>query len=55
MFDRPIGKNQGIAFPLAEGYAQLRAAGLMIREAAVRIDAGRERTRAAWHLCRQTR
>jgi len=40
VFDRPIGKNQGIAFPLAEGYARLRAAGLMIREAAVRIDAG---------------
>jgi acyl-CoA dehydrogenase len=40
VFDRPIGKNQGIAFPLAEGYAKLRAAGLMIREAAMRIDAG---------------
>ncbi len=40
VFDRPIGKNQGIAFPLAEGYAKLRAAGLMIREAATRIDAG---------------
>ena len=40
VFDRPIGKNQGIAFPLAEAHAQLRAAGLMIREAAERIDAG---------------
>jgi acyl-CoA dehydrogenase len=40
VFDRPIGKNQGIAFPLADGYAKLRAAGLMIREAANRIDAG---------------
>lgn len=40
VFDRPIGKNQGIAFPLAEGYAKLRAAGLMVREAAERIDAG---------------
>lgn len=40
VFDRPIGKNQGIAFPLAEAHAKLRAAGLMIREAALRIDAG---------------
>ena len=40
VFDRPIGKNQGIAFPLAEAHAKLRAAGLMIREAAERIDAG---------------
>jgi acyl-CoA dehydrogenase len=40
VFDRPIGKNQGIAFPLAEAHAKLRAAGLMIREAADRIDAG---------------
>jgi acyl-CoA dehydrogenase len=41
VFDRPIGKNQGIAFPLAEAHARLRAAGLMIREAAELIDAGR--------------
>jgi acyl-CoA dehydrogenase len=40
VFDRPIGKNQGIAFPLAEAHAKLRAAGLMVREAAIRIDAG---------------
>ena len=41
VFDRPIGKNQGIAFPLAEAHAKLRAAGLMVREAAVLIDAGK--------------
>ena len=41
VFDRPIGKNQGIAFPLAEAHARLRAAGLMIREAAMLIDAGK--------------
>ncbi len=41
VFDRPIGKNQGIAFPLAEAHAKLRAAGLMIREAAMLIDSGR--------------
>ena len=40
VFDRPIGKNQGIAFPLAHAHAQLRAAGLMIREASRLIDAG---------------
>ncbi|MGF1599425.1 MAG: acyl-CoA dehydrogenase family protein [Acidimicrobiales bacterium] len=40
VFDRPIGQNQGIAFPLAQAHAQLRAASLMVREAAWRIDAG---------------
>ena len=40
VFDRPIGKNQGIAFPLAQAHAQLRAAALMIREASTLIDAG---------------
>jgi len=41
VFDRPIGKNQGIAFPLAQAHAQLRAAGLMVREAATLLDAGK--------------
>jgi acyl-CoA dehydrogenase len=40
VFDRPIGKNQGVAFPLAQAHAQLRAAGMMVREAAALIDAG---------------
>lgn len=40
VFGRPIGKNQGIAFPLAEAHAKLRAAELMVREAAVLLDAG---------------
>lgn len=40
VFGRPIGKNQAISFPLAEAHAHLRAASLMIREAALRIDAG---------------
>jgi acyl-CoA dehydrogenase len=40
VFDRPIGMNQGISFPLADAHARLRAAELMIREAAKRIDAG---------------
>ena len=41
VFGRPIGKNQGIAFPLAEAHAKLRAAALMVREAANLIDAGK--------------
>jgi acyl-CoA dehydrogenase len=40
VFGRPIGKNQGIAFPLAEAHPKLRAAELMIREAARLIDGG---------------
>jgi len=40
VFGRPIGKNQGIAFPLAEAHMKLRAAELAIREASWRYDAG---------------
>ena len=40
VFDRPIGANQGISFPLAEGHARLRAAELAIREASWRYDQG---------------
>ncbi|GAA4683669.1 acyl-CoA dehydrogenase family protein [Pseudonocardia yuanmonensis] len=40
VFDRPIGANQGIAFPLADAHARLRAAELAIREASWRIDRG---------------
>lgn len=38
VFGRPIGQNQGIAFPLAEAHARLHAAGLVVREAAWRYD-----------------
>ncbi len=34
VFGRPIGKNQGIQFPLAEAYARLEAAELMVLKAA---------------------
>jgi len=34
VFDRPIGQNQGVQFPIARAYAQMRAAELMVREAA---------------------
>jgi acyl-CoA dehydrogenase len=40
VFDRPIGQNQGISFPLAEAHARLRAAELMVQEAARLVDAG---------------
>ncbi|MGH6615419.1 acyl-CoA dehydrogenase family protein [Sphingomonas sp.] len=32
VFGRPIGQNQGVAFPLARAYAQMRAAELMVHE-----------------------
>jgi len=40
VFGRPIGQNQGIQFPIAKAYAAMRAADLMVREAARRYDAG---------------
>jgi len=40
VFDRPIGQNQGIAFPLAEAVTRLDAAELMARNAAWRYDRG---------------
>jgi acyl-CoA dehydrogenase len=41
VFDRPIGQNQGVQFPIARAYANLRAADLMRYEAAQLFDAGR--------------
>jgi acyl-CoA dehydrogenase len=40
VFGRPIGKNQGIQFPLAEAYARLEAAELMVMKAAWLFDHG---------------
>ncbi|WP_375501632.1 acyl-CoA dehydrogenase family protein [uncultured Jatrophihabitans sp.] len=40
VFGRPIGRNQGLSFPLAQAHAQLRAAELAIRDASARYDAG---------------
>jgi len=40
VYGRPIGQNQGIAFPLAEAYAHLHAASLVVREAGWRYDQG---------------
>jgi len=41
VFDRPIGKNQGVQFPIARAYANVRAADLMRFEAAALFDAGK--------------
>ena len=40
VFDRPIGQNQGVQFPIARCYAQMRAAELMVHHAAATYDAG---------------
>jgi alkylation response protein AidB-like acyl-CoA dehydrogenase len=40
LFGRPIGKNQGVQFPIARAYAQMRAAELMVHEAARQYEAG---------------
>src|SRR3954453_13954030 len=41
VFDRPIGRNQGVQFPIARAYANVRAADLMRYEAARLFDDGR--------------
>jgi acyl-CoA dehydrogenase len=41
VFDRPIGQNQGIQFPLAQAYARVEAADLMRQQAARLFDQGR--------------
>ena len=42
LFGRPIGKNQGVQFPIARAYAQMRAAELMVHEAARLYEEGRD-------------
>ena len=42
VFGRPIGQNQGIQFPLARAYANMRAAELMVREALALYEAGQD-------------
>ena len=41
VFDRPIGKNQGIQFPIARAYVNVQAADLMRYKAAGLFDAGK--------------
>jgi len=40
VFSRPIGQNQGVQFPIARCYAQMRSAELMAHHAAAVYDAG---------------
>ena len=40
VFDRPIGQNQGVQFPIARGHIQTEAAALMVQQAADLYDAG---------------
>jgi acyl-CoA dehydrogenase len=40
VFDRPIGQNQGVQFPIAEAHIELEAANLMRFDACRRFDAG---------------
>ncbi len=68
VFDRPIGQNQGVQFPIARAYAEAEAAELMLRKAGVLFEAGLPcgeaanvarllAAEAAWHAaeaCMQT-
>ena len=68
VFDRPIGQNQGIQFPIAKSYAETEAAALMVQKAMKNFDAGEpcgpeanmakllasEATWAAGDMCMQT-
>ncbi len=40
VFGRPIGQNQGVQFPIAKAYAQMRAAELMVHQAIALYEAG---------------
>jgi acyl-CoA dehydrogenase len=68
VFDRPIGQNQGIAFPIARAHAETEAAAMLLRKAAALFAAGLPcgddtnmakmlASEAAWHAgeaCLQT-
>jgi alkylation response protein AidB-like acyl-CoA dehydrogenase len=54
VFERPIGQNQGIQFPIADAYAGNRAAALMRDRAAALFEAGEpcgEEANLAKYLC----
>ena len=40
VFGRPIGQNQGVQFPIARAYANMRAAELMVQDALRKYEAG---------------
>ena len=68
VFGHPIGKNQGVQFPIARAHAEMIAAELLVRKAAALFEAGRDcgaeanmgkmlASEAAWHAgeaCMQT-
>ena len=65
MFDRPIGQNQGVQFPIARAYAELEAADMICRRAAALFDAGQRcgadanmakllASEATWHAAEAT-
>ena len=40
LFGRPIGQNQGVQFPIARAYAQMRAAEAIVQKGLEKFDAG---------------
>lgn len=40
VFDRPIGQNQGVQFPISKAYAEMCAADLVLRRASAKFAAG---------------
>ena len=40
VFDRPIGQNQGVQFPIARAYAELQGADMIVRRGAALFEAG---------------
>src|SRR3712207_575522 len=40
LFGRPIGQNQGVQFPIARAYAQMRAAEALLRQGLEKFEAG---------------
>ena len=56
MFERPIGRNQGVAFPIADSYIEIEAANLMRFRAASLFDAAQPLRGAGQHgqaACRE--
>jgi acyl-CoA dehydrogenase len=60
VFDQPIGRNQGVQFPIARAHAEIEAAALMTRKATALFEASRPcgpeanmakllASEAAWH------
>ncbi|MFM9884055.1 MAG: acyl-CoA dehydrogenase family protein [Burkholderiales bacterium] len=41
VFNRPIGQNQGVQFPIARAYAEWKAADLMVRTGSALFEAGK--------------